>query len=52
MFLFIVPHATDEPLVLYNNHNVPIYHLVFAAKNPTALKIAQDIIKNNEHIKD
>ena len=41
----VLPYATEEPLVLYNTHNVPIYHLVFAAKNPTALKIAQDIIK-------
>lgn len=41
----VLPYVTEEPLVLYNTHNVPIYHLVFAAKNKTALKIAQDIIR-------
>ena len=41
----VMPYVTEEPLVLYNTHNVPIYHLVFAAKNETALKIAKDIIK-------
>ena len=37
-------YVTEEPMVLYNNHNVPIFHLVFAANNKTAMKIAQDII--------
>lgn len=41
----IFPFVTEDPMVLYNNHNVPIFHLVFAAKNKTAMKIAQDIIK-------
>lgn len=41
----VLPYVTEEPLVLYNTHNVPIYHLVFAAKNKTALKIAQEIIR-------
>ena len=41
----VMPHVTEEPLVLYNTHNVPIYHFVFASKNETALKIAKDIIK-------
>lgn len=40
----IFPYVTEDPLVLFNNHNVPIYHLVCASKNKTALKIAQDII--------
>ena len=40
----VFPYVTEEPMVLYNNHNVPIFHLVFAAKNKTAIKIAQDII--------
>ena len=40
----IFPCVTEDPLVLYNTQNVPIYHLVFAAKNKTAMKIAQDII--------
>ena len=41
----VMPFVTEEPLVLYNTHNVPIYHLVFAAKNKTAMKIAQEVIK-------
>ena len=41
----VFPHVTEEPLVLYNTTNVPIYHLIFAAKNGTAMKIAQEIIK-------
>lgn len=40
----VFPYVTEDPLVLLNNHNVPIYHLVCASKNKTALKIAQDII--------
>ena len=40
----IFPFVTEDPMVLYNTQNVPIYHLVFAAKNKTAMKIAQDII--------
>lgn len=40
----VFPYVTEEPMVLYNNHNVPIFHLVFAARNKTAMKIAQDII--------
>lgn len=40
----VFPYVTEEPMVLYNNHKVPIFHLVFAAKNKTAIKIAQDII--------
>lgn len=41
----VFPYVTEDPMVLYNTHNVPIYHLVFASKNKTALKIAQDIIR-------
>lgn len=40
----VFPYVTDEPMVLYNNHNVPIYHFVFASKNKVAMKIAQEII--------
>lgn len=40
----IFTYVSEDPMVLYNSHNVPIYHLVFASKNETALKIAQDII--------
>lgn len=34
----------DEPLVLYNSRNVPIFHFVFASHNETAKKIASEII--------
>ena len=34
-----------NPLKLYNTKNVPIYHFVFASNNPTALKIAKQIIE-------
>ena len=37
-------YVTETPLVLYNNHNVPIFHLAFASMNSTATKIAQQII--------
>lgn len=37
-------YVTEDPMVLYNNHNVPIFHLIFASKNKTAIKIAQEII--------
>lgn len=41
----VFPYVTEDPLVLYNTNNVPIYHLVFASNNKTAMKIAQDIIR-------
>ena len=37
-------YVSDEPLMLYNTKNVPIYHFVFASNNPTGLKIATQII--------
>ena len=40
----VFPFVTEDPMVLYNNQNVPIFHLVFAAKNKTAWEIAKDII--------
>jgi three-Cys-motif partner protein len=39
-------HVTEEPLVLKNRNGVPIFHFVFASNNPTAKKIANQIIKN------
>ncbi len=36
--------VTEEPLVLLNEQKVPIYHLVFASNNETAIKIAKYII--------
>lgn len=38
-------YVTEEPLVLYNSNNVPIFHLVFASNNSTAKRIASQIIK-------
>lgn len=40
VFSCVIP----EPLVLYNNMKVPIYHFVFASNNPTAVRIAKEII--------
>ena len=34
----------DNPLILYNDHGVPIFHFVFASNNPTARKIAKEIV--------
>ena len=41
----VFKHVTTQPLVLYNTNNTPIFHFAFASNNPTALKIAKDIIK-------
>ena len=40
----LFPYVTNEPLVLYNRNNVPIFHFVCASFNKTAVKIAQEII--------
>lgn len=39
-------YVIDEPLVLLNHRNVPIFHFVFASNNKHAKKIAKDIIQN------
>jgi three-Cys-motif partner protein len=39
--------VTEKPLRLENSKGVPIYHLVFASNNKSALKIAKQIIKNH-----
>jgi len=39
-------HVTETPLRLENTRGVPIFHFVFASNNKTALKIANQIIKN------
>lgn len=44
----IFQYVTDKPLVLRNDHNVAIYHFVFASENPTAVKIAQQIIDKRQ----
>jgi three-Cys-motif partner protein len=40
----IFEEVSDEPLVLLNTKNVPIYHFAFASSNATAKKIATEII--------
>jgi three-Cys-motif partner protein len=37
-------HVTEEPLRLDNSQGRPLFHLVFASNNATALKIAKQII--------
>lgn len=38
--------VTENPLVLKNSMNVPIFHFVFASNSKTAIRIAKDIIEN------
>ena len=40
----IFTQVTDEPLIMYNTRNTPIYHFAFASYNETAKKIASQII--------
>lgn len=40
--------VTETPLVLENNHGLPIFHFVCASHNQTAVKIAQDIIRKKQ----
>ncbi len=44
----LFPFVTSEPLVMKNNHNVPIFHFVCASFNQTAVKIAQQIIDKRQ----
>lgn len=44
----LFPFVTSEPLVMLNKNNVPIYHLVCASFNQTAVKIAQQIITKRQ----
>ncbi len=41
----IFPYVLENPLVLRNSTNCPIFHFVFASHNQTALKIAKSIIQ-------
>jgi len=38
-------YVTEEPLKLKNSTGATIFHFVFASNNPSAVKIAKDIIK-------
>lgn len=40
----VFTEVSDRPLVLRNTRGVPIFHFVFASNNPTAKKIANQII--------
>lgn len=44
----LFPFVTPEPLVMKNNHNVPIFHFVCSSFNQTAVKIAQQIIDRRQ----
>jgi len=44
----IFEKVTPKPLEMKNSRNVPIFHFAFASNNPTALKIANDIIGKKE----
>ncbi len=41
----LFPFVAENPLYLYNSQNTPLYLLCFASHDPTAVKIAQDILK-------
>lgn len=40
----IFKHVTEQPLVLCNTRNTPIFHFACASNNPNAVKIAHEII--------
>lgn len=44
----IFSYVTEEPLVMCNTRNVPIYHFAFASNNKTAKKIASQIITKKD----
>lgn len=41
-------YVTEKPLLMTNNHNVPIFHFVCASNNQTAVNIAQQIIDKRQ----
>lgn len=45
----VFPHVVDQPMILYNSNNSPMYALCFAAGNPkggkTALRIASHLAR-------
>lgn len=44
----LFPYVTNEPLVLKNSHNVPLFSFVCASYNQTAVKIAKQIIDKRQ----
>lgn len=46
----IYKHFTDKPLVLCNSRHTPIFHFACASNNPTAIKIAKQIINKKQGV--
>ena len=46
----IFAYVTEEPLVMYNTRNTPIFHFAFASNNETAKNIASQIIKKKTKV--
>lgn len=46
----LFPYVTNEPLVMKNKNNVPIFHFVCASFNMTAVKIAKQIIDKRQKV--
>lgn len=44
----LFPYVTNQPLVMKNKNNVPIFHFVCASFNQTAVKIAKQIIDKRQ----
>lgn len=44
----IFKYVTPEPLVLYNSRKTPIFHFACASNNPSAVKIANEIINKKQ----
>lgn len=42
----VFPYVSENPLPLYNSKNIPLFALFFASSNPTAVKIAQHILRD------
>lgn len=46
----IFAYVTEEPLVMYNTRQTPIFHFAFASNNETAKNIASQIIKKKRKV--
>lgn len=46
----IFAYVTEEPLVMYNTRQTPIFHFAFASNNETAKNIASQIIKKKSKV--
>ena len=46
----IFAYVTEEPLVMYNTRQTPIFHFAFASNNETAKNIASQIIKKKTKV--